>query len=85
MSALTKTERNMKIQNLNVVAQNLRSAKQIISNVKKADEDIYYSIPETERNEKDYHNINELDAFEDYLNDMINDLTVMVNELIKEN
>ena len=85
MSSLTETERKMKIQNLNAVAQNLRSAKQIIANVKKADEDIYYSIPETERNEKDYHNINELDAFEDYLNDMIDDLTVMVNELIEEN
>lgn len=85
MSKLTKVEIRMKTENLIGAVKKLREVKEMIVDVKNADENVYFSTPETERDEKDYHNINALDAFEDCLDDMVNDLTVMVNELIKEN
>ena len=76
------TDIDMKIDNLESIVEKLYEAKDIIRDVKTADEDTYYYIPETERDERMYHNINTLDIMEDYLNEMINDLNKMVKEQV---
>ena len=54
MSKLTKVEIRMKTENLIGAVKKLREVKEIIVDVKNADENVYFSTPETERDEKDY-------------------------------
>lgn len=70
----------MNIDNLEIAIEKIYEVKGIISLEKQKEEDDYYAIPETERDERMYHTINTFDIMKDELDEMINDLNLIIKE-----